>query len=84
MTYLLACFASFIFIGLKAGQQLNVVHGKYLAVFPTSMAMAVCEIFVMANVVAKGFDWYLVFAVGMGGATGCVCAMWLHKKWRKD
>ena len=50
---LIAFCASFVFIFLKAFQQLNVVHKQYLLVIPTSMAMSVCEIGVVALVIKQ-------------------------------
>lgn len=83
MTTALAFVASLVFVGLKAFQQLNVVHGQYLAVLPTSLAMAACEVFVVANVARAGWHWPLVFAVGIGAGLGCCASMWIHKRTRK-
>lgn len=72
--------AAFCFVFLKAFQQLNVVHNKYLLVVPTSVVMAICEVYVMANVAQQGFHWSLVWAVGLGSGVGCMAAMWSHKR----
>lgn len=79
MSYALAFFASFIFIALKSWQQLNVVRQAYVWILPTSMAMAACEVWVIANVAKFGFGW-LVFWVGLGGGLGSLCATWFHHK----
>lgn len=79
MTYALAFFASFVFIGLKSWQQLNVVRRAYWWILPTSMAMAACEVYVIANAAKYGFGW-LVFWVGLGGGLGSLCATYVH--WR--
>jgi hypothetical protein len=76
-TYAIAFLASFVFIFLKAFQQLNVVHRQYLLVVPTSMAMATCEVAVIALVAKQGWGWIVVFT-GLGGGLGCVGAMFLH------
>ncbi len=83
MLYLAAFGASFLYIGLKAMQQLNVVHGQFMAVVPTSFAMAACEAFIVVNVARSGFNWWLVFAIGLGGGLGCIASMWIHKRFRK-
>lgn len=80
--FLAAFFASYLFIALKALQQLQVVHGEYLRILPTSLAMAACEVFVISNVAATGWGW-IVWPVGLGSGLGCMTAMWLHGKWRK-
>lgn len=80
MIFAAAFFASFCFVALKAFQQLNVVHDQYLLVIPTSFLMAVCEVFVVANIAAKGWEIYLVASVGLGSGIGCVCSMYLHKR----
>ena len=82
MTYLLAFAASFVFVLLKAMQQLNVVHHQLWWVMPTSMSMAVCEVFVVANVAHLGWGW-IVLPVGLGGGLGCVVAMVAHKRVRE-
>jgi hypothetical protein len=77
MTYFLAFAASFIFIFLKAFQQLNVVHRQYLLVIPTSMMMATCEVAVIALVARNGWGWIVIFT-GLGGGLGCIAAMFFH------
>jgi hypothetical protein len=77
VTYALAFAASFVFIFLKAFQQLNVVHRQYLLVVPTSMAMSACEVAVIALVARQGWGW-LVFFTGLGAGLGCTAAMLLH------
>jgi len=77
MSYAIAFAASFIFIFLKAFQQLNVVHKQYLLVVPTSMAMSTCEVAVIYLVAKQGWGW-IVLATGLGGGLGCVLAMYLH------
>ena len=74
---LLAFGASFAFIFLKAFQQLNVVHRQYLLVMPTSIAMAACEVAVIALVVREGWGWLVLFT-GVGAGFGCIAAMMLH------
>jgi hypothetical protein len=84
MTLLITFGASLLFVGLKAFQQLNVVHSQYAAVFPTSLLMAACEVFVVANVARAGWHWPLVIAVGTGAGLGCCASMWIHKRTRKQ
>lgn len=79
--------ANFIFIFLKAFQQRNVAFMHYGWVVPTSLLMAVAEVYVVGavavNAVAVGLSPALVpfiLAVGLGGGLGAVCSMWLHKR----
>lgn len=76
MNYLLAFCASFVFVGLRSFQQLNVVHRKYWWVMPTSMCMAACEVFLISTA-ARGYGW-IVVAMGLGAGLGCMCSMWIH------
>jgi hypothetical protein len=76
---LLAFAASFGFIALKSWQQLNVVRKAYWWIVPTSMLMAVCEVYVIANVAQYGWGW-LVFWVGLGGGLGSLSATLVHWK----
>jgi hypothetical protein len=79
----LAFVASFVFIFLKAWQQLNVVHHQLWWVMPTSMGMAVCEVYVVSTVAIQGWGW-VVLSVGLGSGLGCVASMLVHKRMRKD
>jgi len=74
-------FSSFVFIALKAFQQLNVVHDKYWFIMPTSFAMAGCEIIVISTV-AHGFSFPVWFSLGTGAGLGCICSMFVHKRVR--
>jgi len=76
-----AFVASFAFIAIKAFQQLNVVHHKVWWVVPSSLAMAVCEVWVVANIARYGWGW-LVLSIGLGSGLGAVFAMHIHKRIR--
>lgn len=79
--YIVAFVASFVFVALKAAQQLNVVHHKVRWVMPVSFAMAVCEVAVVANVARFGWGW-IVLPVGLGSGLGCLLAMYVHRRFR--
>lgn len=81
MMYALAFVASFAFVFLKAFQQLSVVHHRTWWIIPTSMAMAACEVYVVANVARVGWGW-IVLAVGLGSGLGCLAAMFIHRRIR--
>lgn len=74
----LAFLASFIYIFTKAFQQLNVVNKRYLAVMPTSMVMALCEVTIVASVVKE--SWLIFIPIGISGGLGCLLAMYLDDK----
>ena len=73
-----AFLVSFVYIFLKAFQQLNVFHKEYKLVMPTSFAMAFCEVAVIAFVVKTSL-WVFV-PIGLGGGLGCMTSMWVHSK----
>lgn len=79
--YALAFVSSFAFVFLKAFQQLSVVHHRTGWIIPTSMAMAACEVYVVANVARVGWGW-IVLAVGLGSGLGCLAAMSIHRRIR--
>ena len=70
---------SFIFIFLKAFQQLNVTKGHYMWVLPTSMMMAVVEVWLVAKMAELGWGW-IIFPVGFGAGMGAMASMWVHDK----
>lgn len=79
----LAFFASYVFIFLKSWQQLNVVHKQYWWIVPTSMAMATCEVYVIATTAHNGWGW-MVLPIGLGGGLGSLCSTYLHSKLTKE
>ena len=76
--FLAAFLASFLFIATKAMQQLNVVHHNRLAIIPTSLLMASCEVFVVKNMADLGFGW-IVVPIGLGSGLGALASMTIHK-----
>lgn len=72
--------ASFVFIFLKAWQQRNVAFDHYLWIVPTSLAMAIAEVYVIANIAVKGYSLWLVLSVGLGSGLGALISAWCHKR----
>ena len=72
--------ANFLFIGLKAFQQRNVVHDKHAAVVVTSNLMAFAEVYVVFTIASEGVTWPLILTLGMTGGLGCLLSMWIHRK----
>ncbi len=64
---------SVLYVGLRSTQQLNVVHGRYKWLVPTSMGMAVADYYIINTIVAQT-PW-VILAFGLGGATGCAISM---------
>ena len=79
-------FASFVFVFLKAFQQRNVAFDNYRWVFPTSMAMAATEVYVIATIATQGYSVVAVLGMGSGAGMGAMLAMVLHHRYvkRKD
>ena len=75
-----AGLAMFLFVFLKAFQQRNVAGSHYLPVVPTSVAMAITEVYIIAIIVRVGYDPLLVACIGTGSGLGCLLAMHLHDK----
>lgn len=69
--------ASFVYVALKALQQLNVVGRHFIGVAPCSLGMAICEAFTIYTV-AQEFSAANVLAVASGATLGCWLAMWAH------
>ena len=72
--------ASFGFIFLKAFQQRNVAFDHYSWIVPTSLLMALAEVYVIHNIATQGYSIALVFAIGFGSGFGALLAAILHKK----
>lgn len=70
---------AFIFIGLKAFQQINVVAGYKKMVLPTSLTMAFFELYAYGTVILNGLGWY-VLAFGFGAGLGSIASMCIQDK----
>ncbi len=82
--YATAAGAMFIFVFLKAFQQRNVAFNHYWPVIPTSLLMALAEVYVIALIATTGYDLRLVLSIGFGAGCGAVVAMFLHNRWLGD
>lgn len=84
LIYVLTFCSSFIFVFLKSFQQLNVVKKTYSLILPTSLLMAGVEVYVITVASRNGWQWMLVFLIGLGSGLGSVSATWLHSKYWKE
>ena len=83
MNYLVALFVSFIYVGLKATQQQNVIFGEYIWIIPTSYLLALCEVTLILLIVKS--DWWVWIPIGTGAWMGAQVGMYCHKRWiRKE
>lgn len=73
-------FTSFVFVFLKAAQQLNVARGHYWLIPPFSFGMAATEVFVIAAIATQGYSHWAVLGMGAGGSAGAMLAMYLHTR----
>lgn len=89
----LALCANTLYIGLRAIQQRNVIHENRVAIWFTSMFMAIGDYFnpALAAVYAVGAqatgDWSMPIAIiiawGLGGGLGSNLAITIHKRYHK-
>lgn len=82
MWYVMLFATSLAFIALRAFQQLNVQHDRFLWVPPTTACMAVCEVTSIGAIVKVASLWAAV-PMAIGGVLGCWAAMWFHKYMRE-
>lgn len=73
-----ACITA-LYVACRAFQQLNVIHGCYARILPTSLAMGVGDVALILLMVKADTLWIGV-ANGLGGAVGCIAAMQLHQR----
>ena len=78
-TYLLAFLSSYFYVGLKSWQQSNVAAKKYWWILPTSLCMAVLEVYTVGLMSKQGLG-VLVLVIGAGGGLGSICATYLHNR----
>lgn len=80
---LLPALVAFIYVFLRAFQQLNVVHRNYYMVMPTSIFMSFGDVLLVMFIVKVDSLW-LGLTNGVAAGLGCMLAMWLsHVFWGK-
>jgi hypothetical protein len=74
---------SYIYIALKAMQQLAVVNGHTKWIVPVSMCLAFCEVSTVTILAIHKNIWYFPF-VGLGAGLGAMTTMCLYKRIKKE
>lgn len=77
--FLLSGLIAFIYVFLKANQQLNVVHRNYAWIMPASLGMGLCEVAIVLLVV-KADTIMLGLVNGACSGLGAMLAMKLHRR----
>ncbi len=81
MTYLLLFLFTFGNVAVRAFQQINVTHGHWKRIPPTSYAFAMFDALVITSIVnvaaTGGSLLFAIVAMGTGGWMGCFFSMWL-------
>lgn len=75
-TALLAFFATFALVGIKAIQQINVATRRYKGMMLCSMILAVTEVAVVSSIVLAG--WSVALPIGLGGGLGAMAATYFN------
>ena len=87
MIYLTVYFLTFGNVAVRAFQQINVTHGHWKRIPPTSYAFATFDVLVVLSLVEVAVGShskiYTILAAGTGGWMGCFFAMWLTKHLNK-
>ncbi len=81
--YVFIFLATLGYVTVRAFQQRNVAHANLKWIPPTSYAMAVLDVYIMATVAKNGFGWPLVAVYGTAGFLGAYIAIWFHKRYVK-
>lgn len=80
--FFLAGITSFAYVFLRALQQLNVVHNQYWWVVPTSIAMGICDVYLVLTIVKAETLW-IGLTNGIGAGSGAILAMIFHRRIRR-
>tara|TARA_R100000541_G_C1897352_1_gene84157 strand:- start:131336 stop:131599 length:264 start_codon:yes stop_codon:yes gene_type:complete len=76
--------ASAGYVLFRCLQQLNSVYLRWLWILPTSLCIALCEVFVIQMIATSDLSkMWLVLSTGLGGTIGCFGAMYISNKWGK-
>ena len=79
--FFLQMLASGGFVTFRAMQTINITKSQYWWILPTSLCIALCEVYVIQMISASTLPKIvLVLSTGTGGALGCYLAMWIMRK----
>lgn len=81
LEYMYLFGASLVFIAMRAFQQLNVQHHRYMWVPPVTVMMALCEVLTITGIIKANSLWSVIPLAG-GGILGCWFSMWFHQYMR--
>ena len=77
--FILSACATFLYVALRAFQQLNVVYGHYWRILPTSIGMGIGDVTLILLIV-KADNLWMGVTNGLAGACGCYAAMYVSKR----
>ena len=80
MMYVLLFLSSFLFMFAKSFQQNNVTHKLYKLILPTSMFLALMEVYIISTISKYGVGW-LIVVVGAGSGLGSMLSVLIHDKY---
>lgn len=79
--FLTQMIASAGYILFRCLQQLNCVKNRWLWILPTSLCIALCEVYVIQMIATSDLSKvWLVLSTGLGGTVGCFGAMYISNK----
>lgn len=74
---------SYVYVALKAVQQLAVVNDHRRFIIPVSLCLAFCEVTTVTVLAIHKNIWYFPF-VGFGAGFGALTTMVIYKKLNKE
>ena len=83
MIYLAIFLITLFYVFLRAFQQKNVQHSKYMWMIPISYCMGFCDVYLIATIANMPTDYLLLAAaaMGTGGSIGSMTATYIHNRW---
>lgn len=85
--YCILFVVMWFYVFLRAFQQKNTAHSKYMWMVPSSYGMAYCDIYVGGAIYSvwvgtmdKEAAW---LTMGTAGWTSCMLATYLHNRWNR-
>ena len=83
MIYLILFLISFGGVAIRAFQQLNIAHGRFKLIIPTSYCFGLAEVLLISNVSVYENLWLTVFAIGTGGWMGSFLSLAINGKLKR-
>ena len=84
MLLLNVLLVTWVFVGMRALQNLNILYHRYTLIALTSLMLAMAEVFIVKTIAHTDTNLPLVLALAAGGFLGCLSAIRINEHLKRE